>query len=134
MDAVKAPLAARLLLFVAASALPSPVAAQPREAPSTVEFRNDLPPRYCVERVRISVDGYVWVDGPVATVAPGMHDVTVVVEVRLCDGKLRRRTARFEARSSERVRAAPGRIVLAMAVEASERARRAGRRVEILWR
>jgi hypothetical protein len=102
-------------------ALPVPSHAQLRDRPeaSTIAFRNELPPRYELEAVRISVDGYVWADGPVAKVAPGTHEVTVAAQYRASSRSL-------EVRSTGHVRTEPGKVVIARAVEVKGRA-------EILW-
>jgi hypothetical protein len=137
---VKRVLAALLAFFL--TSLPAAVEAQPPET-ATVAFRSELPRVYHLERVRISVDGYVWADGPVAMVRPGTHDVTVEAEfscdarsVRACGRYIanhrQARQARFSVRSSEHVRTPAGRVLLVRAVELSGDAP-LEKRVQMRW-
>ncbi len=119
---------ARLLACVVAF-LGAPVAAQQPET-ATVAFRSDLPRSFHLERVRISVDGFVWVDGPVAMVRPGTHDVAVEAEYSLAHAHARR--VRFTVRSSEHVRTPAGQVVLVRAVELGGEAP-PEKRVQIRW-
>jgi hypothetical protein len=135
----------RFSAFVVASALAaaawsSPAAAQPyaRTAPASVAFRNDLPGTYRLERVRILVDGAVRYEGPRparATIPPGAHLVSVIADYRMHDPLLSyAKDYTFRVQSAERVRAAPGRVFVARAVEVGGVTRPVGQRIHIVWR
>ncbi len=100
-------------------------------------FRNDVPKGYRLERVRITVDGVTRYDGRRAGTAPvaaGSHVIAVVADYRMHDPVLTyTRDFGFEVRAAERVKAWPGRVVLARAVEVGGVTRPAGQRVQILW-
>jgi hypothetical protein len=135
----------RLSVFVVASALAaatssSPAAAQPyaRPAPASVAFRNQLPGTYHLERVRILVDGAVRYEGqrPPAwtSITPGAHLVSVIADYRMHDPLLSyARDYTFRVQSAQRVRAAPGRVVVARAVEVGGVTRPVGQRIHIVW-
>jgi hypothetical protein len=135
----------RLSAFVVASALAaatssSPAAAQPyaRPAPATIAFRSDLPGTFHLERVRILVDGAVRYEGlrPARTsIAPGAHLISVIADYRMHDPLLSyARDYTFRVQSAHRVRAAPGGVVVARAVEVGGVTRPVGQRIHIVWR
>jgi hypothetical protein len=131
---------ALLVAFALAAATSSaPAAAQPREAPATVAFRNELPKTFRLERVRILVDGTVRYDGrrPTARalIPPGAHLVSISADYRGHDPVLSyTKDYEFRVHSAERVRATPGRVVVARAIQVGGVTRPIGQRILIVWR
>jgi hypothetical protein len=118
----------------------SPAVAQPApNATTVVQFRNDLPGSFELERVRLWVDGAVRTDtaGPfVATLDPGDHLLSLTAEYRLRDPLLPYvRSYRTVLRSEDHVPAATAnRLIRARAVEVGGVTTPVERRAQILWR
>ena len=126
-------LAAALIPSVLSVATPSAAAPPPRSEASTVTFRNEMPRRYRLERVRIAVDG-ASVEGPAAVMSPGAHVVSVAAEYRLNDPFPYMKDYLFQVRSAQRVESEPGRGVVARAVEVGGVTRPIEQRIRIFWR
>lgn len=135
----KSTLAAGLMVALACVVSAAEARAQPRT--TTLEFRNDLPAPYQLDRVQAWIDGVRVYDGvrPFdAPVPPGEHLVTITADYRLRDPVFTYMHAyRIELTSHELVRAAthghPD-VARARAVESGGATTPIEKRAEIVWR
>ncbi len=135
----KSTLAAGLVVALACGASAADVEAQPPV--TTLEFRNELPAAYQLDRVQAWIDGVQVYDGPRpfdVPVPPGQHLVTIVADYRLRDPVFTYMQAyRIELTSRQLVRAAthdhPD-VARALAVESGGPTTPIQRRAEIVWR
>jgi hypothetical protein len=136
MNAQTALLGVALALSAAELAWAQP---RPAAAPTTVSFRNDLPPGgYELRRVRLWVDGELRYDGPGAfrlPVPPGEHVVSVAADYRMNDPIFTYvRSYGFAVQSAQRVDSAMPHAWVARAVEVGGVTTPVERRAAILWR